>query len=68
MFPNTILELRNVQKMSQQALAAKVGTSPAVITFIEKHQHFPGEDLRRRIATALEVTPEEVWPGLDQEG
>lgn len=61
---NRIRETRHERGMSQQELSVRAGTGPAIITLVEKHGHLPGEDLRHRIAEALEVTEETLWPEL----
>jgi len=63
---NNIQDFRRRRHMSQQALAVLAGTSPAIITLVEKHGHLPGEDLRKRIAEALSVTEAELWPNVSE--
>lgn len=45
------------------AVRARVGT--ATITMIEKYGHEPRPDTKARIATALAVSVEAIWPTAD---
>lgn len=59
---NRVKELRQTKGLSQMALAVATVSSTATIVYIERYQHTPGPDLRRRIAAALGCTEPEVWP------
>jgi transcriptional regulator with XRE-family HTH domain len=59
---NRVKELRKKRGMSQAELAVKARTSPTMLVMIERYGHRPGPDLRERIARALGVTPEDIWP------
>jgi len=53
--------------MSQLQLAAAAGTTPTLISFIERYGHVPRADLRRRLARALGVDEVDVWPEAGEE-
>jgi lambda repressor-like predicted transcriptional regulator len=54
--------LRRAQGLSLWGLAVRAGTSPTVLSAIERWHYRPGADLRARIARALGVTGHEIWP------
>ena len=43
-------------------LAHVTGSTPSWLTYIEKYGHVPGPELRERIAAALNVVEDELWP------
>ncbi|MBC7084612.1 MAG: helix-turn-helix transcriptional regulator [Firmicutes bacterium] len=59
---NILREIRLRRGISQVALAARAGTTPAMISIIERYGHLPRPDLRRRIAEALGVAEADIWP------
>lgn len=59
---NRLREIRKEQQMSQAELAAKVGTAPTYISWIERYYYYPGPYLRQRIAQALGVEEKDIWP------
>ncbi|NQT72022.1 MAG: helix-turn-helix transcriptional regulator [Chloroflexi bacterium] len=63
---NRLREIRQERGIAQQWLAAHAGCSPSKLTSIERYNYLPSRGLRQRIAEALETTPEEIWPGLDE--
>jgi len=64
---NRLRELRLARRMSQLQLAAAAGTTPTLISFIERYGHVPRADLRRRLARALGVDEVDVWPEAGEE-
>lgn len=62
--PNRIRELRiaAVPKLSQQALADKIGVSKVTISDLERGSMQLTQDYMRRIAYALGVTPADILP------
>ena len=54
--------IRKGKGLSQKALAQGAKTSPDMIGRIERRGYVPGIAIRWRIAEALGVEPEEVWP------
>ena len=59
---NRVKEIRQERGIPQMELAAKVGTPTSHLVFIEKYGHRPEADLQQRIASALNCTPEELFP------
>lgn len=59
---NKLRELRQAQNLSQWGLAVNVGTSTAMLSAIERWGYRPGADLCERIAAALGVSTNDVWP------
>ncbi len=59
--------LRRSKRLTLQGLAAQVGTSPSMLTFIERYGHTPGPELRQRIAQALGVPETDLWQEGDDE-
>ena len=49
---------------SQQALVVAAGVSIATIVLIEKYGHVPRKNVRARIASALGVKENLIWPDL----
>ena len=61
---NHLKAVRQAQKLSLWGLAARAGTSPSTLSAVEKWGYRPSADLRQRIAVALEVPVETIWPEL----
>ena len=61
---NPLRVLRKKKKLTLMALAAKTGSTPSWLTFVERYGHIPGPELRQRIADALGGTVTDLWPGL----
>jgi DNA-binding XRE family transcriptional regulator len=59
---NKLRELRRAQHLSQWGLAVNVGTSTAMLSAIERWGYRPGAALCARIATALGVSIDDIWP------
>jgi len=59
---NNVRNVRLSKGIAQQELAVKAGTNPSFLTMIEKYGYRPGGSLRQRIAIALGVTDQELWP------
>lgn len=53
------------ERVTQQRLAAQVGTDRTYINKIERGHHRPGPDLRDRIADALRVDPSTLPASAD---
>ena len=62
---SNIRTLRKSQKKTLMALAHDTGSTPAWLTYIERYGHIPGSDLRQRIAEALGVEEDDLWPELN---
>lgn len=66
---NRLQELRKARNMTQRQVAAAAGCSPALISMLERDvREAPSVYLAQRIARALGVPVEEVFPLSDQEG
>jgi len=46
---------------TEQELTQKARVSIATIVLIEKYDHYPGKDVRERLANALGVGEELIW-------
>jgi DNA-binding XRE family transcriptional regulator len=55
-------EQRRQRGLAIWALAVRAGTSPATIVAIERHGHVPTLDVQARLAAALGVPVNAVWP------
>jgi DNA-binding XRE family transcriptional regulator len=60
--PNRLRELRRRRQLAVWGLAARARTSPTLISAIERWGYVPGVDVRTRIAAALGVVVNDVWP------
>jgi DNA-binding XRE family transcriptional regulator len=59
---NNLKALRRAQRLALWGLATRVGTSTTTLSAIERWGYRPGAALCQRIATALGVAVEDVWP------
>lgn len=59
---NKLRAIRQAQKLSLWALAARAKTSATTLCAIEKWGYHPGAGLRVRIAAALSVDVTDIWP------
>jgi DNA-binding XRE family transcriptional regulator len=64
---NRLRVLRQQRGWVQVQLAAKAHVSPQLISAIELYSYPPGLHIRQRIADALEVSVDDVWPPESQE-
>ncbi len=48
--------------LSLQELGASSGCSPATIITIERYRHYPRPTTRERLAAALGVSEDALWP------
>jgi DNA-binding XRE family transcriptional regulator len=53
--------MRQAQGLSLWGLAVRAGTTPTVLSAIERWNYKPGVDLRARIASALGITGHDIW-------
>ena len=51
--------------MTQEQLAAKIGVGQPAISNMLNRQCRPQRRTVKRLATALDVSPEDLWPGID---
>ncbi len=61
---NNLRELRKRQHLTLMGLAKRVGMGMSTLTFIERYDHVPGPELRRRIAEAVAADETDIWPEL----
>lgn len=59
---NRLKELRQARSLPMIGLSVKAGVSTTTIGAIERWDHVPGKDVQLRLAGALDVTVEEIWP------
>lgn len=59
---NGLLRLRKALGFTQQELAVKACVSVTVITMIEKYSYYPGAKVRAKMAQALGVPEEQIFP------
>jgi DNA-binding XRE family transcriptional regulator len=64
---NELRTIRRLKRLAQAELAVMVKTSPTVIVNVERYGYRPQHELRQRIAKALGVSEEEIWPGFEEE-
>jgi len=61
---NNLRELRRRRGLAVWGLAARVGTSPATVSAIERWGYRPGAEVRERLARVLGVHVSQIWPDL----
>jgi DNA-binding XRE family transcriptional regulator len=59
---NRLRELRRGQRLPLWGLAVRAGTTATLLSAVEKWGYQPGDDLCARIAAALEVSTNDIWP------
>jgi transcriptional regulator with XRE-family HTH domain len=59
---NRVRKFRTERGLPQYTLAVRAGISPAWLSIIERYGHIPGSDIRTRLADALGVSEEALWP------
>jgi DNA-binding XRE family transcriptional regulator len=59
---NRLRQLRRNQGVAQYGLAVRAEVSPTVIGAIERYDYVPGVEVRARIARALGVAVQDIWP------
>jgi lambda repressor-like predicted transcriptional regulator len=64
---NHLKAVRQAQKLSLWGLAARAGTSPSTLSAVERWGYRPSAGLRQRIALALGVPVEVIWPEKAQD-
>jgi transcriptional regulator with XRE-family HTH domain len=55
-------QLRRAQGLPLYGLAVKASVSPTIVSMIERFDYVPGEPVRNRLAGALGVPPQLIWP------
>jgi transcriptional regulator with XRE-family HTH domain len=64
MIPNKLRAFRKKLGFTEQELTQVAGVSIATVVLIERYGHLPGEDVRARIAAALGVSGDAIWPDV----
>jgi transcriptional regulator with XRE-family HTH domain len=64
---NNLRLLRRRQGLAQYAVAVKAGVSPTILGMVERYNYQPGAEVRQKIAAALGVSEEAIWPVVDGE-
>lgn len=64
MFKNNLRKYREEKSFTQFKLAKLTDISPSDLSSIENGRAFPYPGWRRRIAEALELPEEEIFPGF----
>lgn len=59
---NNLRSVRRHQGLAQYGLAVRARVSPSLISGIERWDYVPTPTIQSRIAAALEVAVEEIWP------
>jgi len=59
---NCLRQLRHAQGLPMYGLAVKASVSPTIISMVERFDYVPGQDVRQRIAAALAVGENDIWP------
>lgn len=63
--PNRLRELRLERGLSQVGLAAQAGVGPGVINSAERWGYRPTEAIREKLAAALDVNVDAIWPRIE---
>ena len=63
---NLLKALRHKLGITQQELQITAGVLIATIVLIERYSYYPGEEVRARIATALDIPETKIWTGLEE--
>ncbi len=65
---NNLRVIRLQAELAMWGLSAQSKVSPALISAVEKWGYYPGEKIRVRLAEALDVRVDEIWPALGEQG
>jgi transcriptional regulator with XRE-family HTH domain len=64
---NHLRQLRRSQGLPMYGLAVKASVSPTIVSMIERFDYKPGASVRERLAGALGVQPQAIWPDKETE-
>ncbi len=59
---NNLRAIRRSSALALWGLAARTGVSATTLSAIERWGYLPGPDVRRRLAEALQVDAQDIWP------
>jgi DNA-binding XRE family transcriptional regulator len=59
---NRLRQLRRAQGLPMYGLAVKASVSPTIVGMIEHFDYRPGAPVCTRLAAALGVQPQDIWP------
>jgi DNA-binding XRE family transcriptional regulator len=62
---NHLRPLRTSRELALWGLAARSGVSATTLSAIERWDYSPSDGVRRRIAAALDVEVDEIWPAAN---
>ena len=63
---NNLRRVRLEKGLAMWGLAVKAKVSTATLTGIEKWDYMPKQSTRERIASALQVSPGDIWPSIEK--
>jgi transcriptional regulator with XRE-family HTH domain len=64
---NQLQRLRAERGLAQWALAVRCGVAPGMLSAVERHGYVPSGAVRQRIAAALNLSVQSIWPWLGGE-
>ncbi|MBA7548657.1 hypothetical protein ES705_41122 [subsurface metagenome] len=59
---NSLRRIRRARDITQLELAKKVGSNISMISFIENRNYNADEDMKKKLARALNCKVSELWP------
>jgi ribosome-binding protein aMBF1 (putative translation factor) len=59
---NRLRQLRRAQGLPIDGLAVKASVSPTIVSMVERFDYLPGKPVRTRLAQALGVQLQDIWP------
>ena len=59
---NALRALRTQRKLSMAAIAVRAKVGTATLTMIERYGHEPRPETKERLARALGVDVQQIWP------
>lgn len=62
-----ILRCRERHALSQQQFSELSGVGRATLSKIEQGRLFPAKIIRRKLAAALSITPEQLWEAVNED-
>ena len=65
MIQNRLRIWRKRLGFSQQELTQAASVSIATIVLVERYNHLPGDDVRKRLSKALGISELVIWPSLE---